>query len=173
VASRLTTLQVTGKPVVDPRSSVTRARICATAALALGPCTTSANDAFAHPIALTGLTGTATSDTFSAGREAGEPRHAGDPGGRSTWFTFTAPQSGTLALDTQGSTFDTLLGVYTGTPVDLLAPVASADDASALGLQSRLGAVPVTAGTTYQIAVDGYAGAFGAVTLHFTFSPSG
>ncbi len=54
----------------------------------------------------------------------------------------------------EGSGFDTLLGVYTGTAVDCLTARA-ADDQSGAGDTSLL-AFTTAAHTTYYIAVDGY-----------------
>jgi len=64
---------------------------------------------------------------------------------------------------TYGSDFDTLLAVYTGTSVDTLTEVASNDDSGGT-LQSRV-EFTTTAGTVYHIAVDGYGGAQGNVTV--------
>lgn len=61
-----------------------------------------------------------------------------------------------MTVETTGSSFTTLLGVYTGTSPGALATVASG---SGLG---GSGASKVTfdavAGTTYRIAVDGFGG---------------
>src|SRR2546430_3590270 len=42
----------------------------------------------------------------NATKEPGEPDHAGRVGGRSVWYTWQAPSSGTVDLSTYGSTFD-------------------------------------------------------------------
>ena len=70
-------------------------------------------------------------------------------------------------VDTSGSNFDTLLGVYTGNAVNALTLVASGndDDPTAFTTTSRL-AFNALAGTTYHIAVDGYNGATGNIALH-------
>jgi len=47
-----------------------------------------------------------------ASKESGEPSHAGDAGGHSVG-SAGAPSNGTVVVDTIGSTFDTLLAVYT------------------------------------------------------------
>ena len=123
-----------------------------------------ANDAFASAAALS-LTGT-TSVTGSNARatvEPGEPAHAGMPGGRSVWWRGTAPTSGTVTLSTEGSGFDTLLAVYTGKLVSALSEVASNDEA-ATGSHSEV-TFDAEAGTTYWVAVDGFAGASGTVQL--------
>ena len=87
-----------------------------------------ANDLFANAQAVSGSSGTATGSNVGATKEAGEPNHAGNAGGTSIWFRWTAPASGTATVDTLTSSFDTLLGVYTGSSVSSLTTIASNDD---------------------------------------------
>lgn len=106
-----------------------------------------------------------------AGKQAGEPNHAGDPGGSSVWVKWTAPRSGTVSVDTCDSGFDTLLAVYTGATLGALTPVASNDDGSgSCAPQSKL-SFEAVANTTYRIAVDGKAGAQGRLSLHIEGRP--
>ncbi len=117
------------------------------------------NDLFSGSLLLTGAAGTQSGDNTASSEEAGEPNHAGNPGGRSLWYRWTAPATGTWIFDTGGSRFDTLLAVYSGTAVNALDPVAANDDHGAgtigepVNSLVTLGAVQ---GTTYRIAVDGY-----------------
>jgi hypothetical protein len=69
-------------------------------------------------------------------------------------------------MDTLGSSFDTLLAVYTGTSVSALTAVASNDDSPAGGTVTSKVSFAATAGRQYQIAVDGYQGASGSITFH-------
>ncbi len=121
------------------------------------------NDNFDKAIILGGSLSTAIGTNTIATKETGEPNHAGDRGGASVWWRWTAPQTGTVRVTTDGSTFDTTLGVYTGSTVADLTHVASDDD-SGVGANSAL-SFTATVGTTYRIAVDGYAGATGIVRL--------
>lgn len=123
------------------------------------------NDDFAAAEALSGASGTITATNANATKEAGEPNHSGHPAGKSIWYSWTAPSTGPVALDTCGSSFDTMLAVYTGTVVGALSEVASNDDGPC-NLQSSL-SFAATAGVTYRIAVDGYGGATGSVSLHW------
>ena len=66
-------------------------------------------------------------------------------------------------MDTFGSSFDTVLAVYTGASLSTLLEIASNDDAGSL--QSSV-SFTATQGTTYFIAVDGFAGASGSVQLN-------
>ena len=126
------------------------------------------NDNFADRTQLTGTSVTATGASKGATKEAGEPNHGGNAGGKSVWWTWTATASGTLTIDTAGSNFDTLLGVYTGSSVSglTLVPGGSNDDNPAGGTTTSKVTIQVTAGTTYQIAVDGYDGVYGTIALH-------
>jgi len=58
--------------------------------------------------------------TGLATKQAGEPDHAGNGGGHSVWYRWTAPASGTTIIDACDVTFDSLVAVYTGTAIDAL-----------------------------------------------------
>jgi fibronectin type 3 domain-containing protein len=124
------------------------------------------NDAFANATALSGTSVTLTASNVGATKETGEPNHGGNTGGHSVWWTWTAPTAGTVTIDTIGSNFDTLLGVYTGAAVNALTTIASNDDSPAGGTTTSKVTFTATAGTTYQIAIDGYGGASGNITMH-------
>lgn len=126
------------------------------------------NDAFAAADELTGRSTAVSGINKDATKEPGEPDHALKPGGASVWYRWTAPATGQASLSTCGSSFDTLLAVYTGDSVNALAPVASNDDAC--GLQSSL-TFGASEGVTYRIAVDGLQGATGAFTLELRLPP--
>src|SRR5262249_32272666 len=87
-----------------------------------------ANDNFPGTT-LSGLPTSATGTNVGASSESGEPNHAGVTGGASVWYSWTAPSSGPVVVDTCGSNFNTLLGVYTGATVNALSEVASNNDA--------------------------------------------
>lgn len=111
-----------------------------------------ANDAFAQPQTLTGATGTVTGSNQGATLEPGEPAHA-DESGASVWYVWTAPANLRLTFETCGSSFDTLLVIYTGTSLSTLTRVVQGDDECRLSTRVRLDA---RAGTTYRIALAGY-----------------
>ncbi|HEV8543361.1 MAG TPA: S8 family serine peptidase [Verrucomicrobiae bacterium] len=133
-----------------------------------------ANDLFFDRITITTNETTRTDSNVTASKEFGEPVHAGNPGGKSLWYQFIAPTSGVLLVSTRGSSFDTLLGVYTSTNatprVTTLQEVASNDDVLGGGSYSEV-TVTVDAGQTYYIAVDGYDAASGTVQLTWAFNP--
>jgi hypothetical protein len=134
---------------------------------------TEANDFFVNAIALSGTSGVVSGGSTNATKEAGEPYIVGNPGGKSVWWSFTPPADGVLTLNTTNSTFDTLLGLYTGPDVADLTAIADNDDAypGAPGGFSFISQA-VRSNETYFIAVDGYDGASGNVSLSYSFVPA-
>jgi hypothetical protein len=112
-------------------------------------------DSFAARGAISGFTNYVKGNNSTYSKEPGEPRHENRGGTRSAWVSWTAPASGTCTMDTLTSSFDTVLSVYVGNTVSTLFKLAGNDDATPAILQSRV-SFPVTAGTRYEIAVDGY-----------------
>ncbi|HET8862424.1 MAG TPA: hypothetical protein VFM94_04145 [Solirubrobacterales bacterium] len=86
---------------------------------------------------------------WNATKELGEPAHAGDQGGASVWYSWTAPASGEASVVAASGALEAVLGVYTGTSLSELTPVATPTY-----FPGEVD-VQVTAGTTYLIAVDG------------------
>jgi hypothetical protein len=126
-----------------------------------------ANDDFVDAVVISGTSGSVTGSNVNATKESGEPTSiAGNAGGATVWYAWTAPSNGALTLTTAGSGFNTLLGVYNGNSVNALSNVASNDDAGG-GLTTSSVTFNVNAGTTYRIAVDGAGGATGGVTLNW------
>ena len=99
-----------------------------------------------------------------ATKETGEPNHAGNAGGASLWWSWTAPKTGRIAIDTLGSDFNTLLAVYMGSDLQGLSLVEENDDIG--GLVTSEVTFNAVAGQTYRIAVDGYSGATGNAALN-------
>jgi uncharacterized delta-60 repeat protein/uncharacterized repeat protein (TIGR01451 family) len=123
------------------------------------------NDQFTNATAIFGLSGLIPPATNNfASKEPGEPNHAGNPGGRSVWFRWTAPANGVVTFATVSNTFDTVLAVYTGTAVNALTPVAE-DDGPGNNSTVSFNAI---AGTVYRIVVDGAGGAQGTYQLRWS-----
>ena|GEM_PF-1304442 len=135
-----------------------------------------ANDNFVNAVVLQGSTGTVTGTNVSATKEAGEPSIAGNPGGRSVWYFWTAPGTGTATFETVGSDYDTLLGIFNGGAVGALAPACAACENDDINTDGGVFTSRVTfnaqAGVTYRIAVDGFNEQTGAdagnIVLHWT-----
>ena len=138
-----------------------------------------ANDDFADAVPLPSR-GTLTGYNVGATREPGEPHHAGEEGGASVWWTWTAPFDGTASVAVE-PTFDGVVAVYSGDQVDALTPMTSGPAVStAAGAPppaptgGRVAATedldvgppsfPVVEGRTYHLAVDGRATAGVAAT---------
>jgi outer membrane protein assembly factor BamB len=128
------------------------------------------NDDFAARAALSGSNFQVRTSNAGATAETGEPVHAGGSGS-SLWWTWTAPVNAQAAFDTAGSAYDTTIAIYTGNSVSGLTLVAANDDA-ATGTTTSRAVLDVTAGTTYQIAVDGKNGATGLTLLRLNMAPA-
>ncbi len=110
------------------------------------------HDDFADRALLAGNIVKARSSSHNATTEIKEPSHAGRLS-RSLWYTWVAPSSGTVSLDTRGSAGDTQLAIYTGENLASLNLVASNDNESAGFLSSRA-TFEAVVDTSYQFAVD-------------------
>ena len=145
----------------------------AVAALTLAPAAPAAppgNDDFANARVIAGTTGSVAGSNVGATKETGEPDHAGNPGGHSIWYSWTAPADGNVAFTTIGSGFDTLLAIYTGAAVNALTPVAANDDAPDGSGPSAVSFAAMS-GITYSVAVDGFSGKIGSVELSWHPAP--
>jgi hypothetical protein len=112
-----------------------------------------ANDDFGNAVVLVGTKAGTTGNNLMATSEPGEPNHTGNnPGGRSVWYTWTAPSPGFVTVSAAGTNFTPAMDVYTGTTVSALSPVGTNGPAGVSFI--------ATAGTTYKIALDGSGGFF-------------
>lgn len=84
------------------------------------------------------------------------------------WFKYTPTCTHTALLDTCGSSYDTVLSVYTGA-CGSLSQIACNDDSC--GFQSRL-SVNLTGGVTYYIRLGGFSSAAGAYVLNIGQIPA-
>jgi hypothetical protein len=104
--------------------------------------------------------------TIGATKQPGEPDHAGNPGGHSVWFEWTAPETGSVQLLACQNNFPTLLAVYMGSELTALTPFASGTNEPNAACAEG-GTVPgevalnIHEGVTYDIAVDGAGGTWG------------
>ncbi|MEZ6015672.1 MAG: hypothetical protein R3F49_11190, partial [Planctomycetota bacterium] len=109
------------------------------------------------------LVGVTSFDTTAATLSA-TPWPCASTGGPDLWYSFTAPNSASYAIELCGSSYDTALEAFSGTCAALVS-IQCNDDAC--GLQSGLTAIPMTAGSTIFFRVGGYNGAsgFGTITI--------
>lgn len=125
-----------------------------------------ANDNFANAVVIDGALETnvvLSASNVGATFEPGESFHAESPSGRSVWWTWTATVNGSVSISTAGSSFDTLLGIYTGSSVSGLVSVISNDDE--VGKKTSRVLFRAIGGETYRIAVDGFQGESGSIVL--------
>jgi hypothetical protein len=127
------------------------------------------NDNFTNAALITSDSLTNTVLTTYASKEAGEPNIAGNEGGHSLWWTWTAPRIGTVTIATTGSSFNTLLGVFTGSSITNLTVVTNSD-----GVNRSTGLAyvkfNVTQGTTYDFALAGYNDQSGTANFIFNYA---
>lgn len=123
------------------------------------------NDNFVGKFPLSGLASNGPGSNIGATREPDEPVQSGIT--NSVWWSWTAPNDGTFTIDTKNSNFDTWLSVFTGSAVNTLTLKAFDDDAgpTPTNRYTSLVTLDTIAGTTYQIAVDGYGSSTGNIQL--------
>jgi hypothetical protein len=121
-----------------------------------------------------GDAGSVTGTTAQATRETGEPTPLSvsvwGSTGKSIWYSWTAPVTGPVTLTTQGSSYDTMLALYSGSSLTGLTSLGANDDVAAGTVWSSVTA-NVTAGTTYRIVVDGWNNRSGSVKLNWSVTP--
>lgn len=123
-----------------------------------------ANDNFADAQVISGVTGKVGGTNVRSTGEPGEPSHGSIPD-TSVWYRWTAPESGQVVFNTREAAFDTVLAVYSGSSLSGLTQLGSNDQYGGTN-QSRL-VVPVTAGTTYHVALDGFGASTGPFNLQW------
>lgn len=115
------------------------------------------NDNFANAVHLTGEAASAQGTNVGATLEPGEPLDTITSAGQSVWYSWVAPaHAGQVTVSTSGSTFDTTLGIYTGSSVSGLSLITSdGNDQPQAGVNTSQVTFQATPGTTYLISVDG------------------
>ncbi len=104
----------------------------------------------------------------NATKEVGELDHAGINGGHTVWFKWSAQVDGIVKLNTEGSSIDTALAVYSSS--NLKVALVSNDDAN--GKKTSAVTFPVQKSKSYLIAVDGKNGETGTVAVHLDLPPA-
>jgi hypothetical protein len=103
--------------------------------------------------------------TAGSTTQSREPAPCSNIGGASRWFTVVAQGNGYLVLDTTGSDFDTVMMVFPGSiEAFFMGPLACDDNGAADGVRSRV-ILPVAAGQTLYVSVDGKLGVTGTAQL--------
>ena len=134
--------------------------------------TTVSNDDFNFLTAITATPYTLTEDTTAATTSTDDPSLpcAADSGqgSNSVWWSFTPNSTGTLDVNTAGSSYDTLLAIWTGRP-----PLTnqSCNDTVSATKAEKIG-FSVTPGTKYYLEVvqSGGLGTGGSLNLSVVFN---
>ena len=117
------------------------------------------NDAFVDAVTL--KPGRVQGSNTLATRELGEPAIA-EGGGGSVWYRYRTNTRQRVTLDTSNSSFDTVLGVFTG-DLGTLRKIASDDDGGVA--DTSLLSFTAVPRRTYWILVDGYESGRGSFEL--------
>jgi hypothetical protein len=121
---------------------------------------------------VSGYCGTQVFQT-APGKDPDEPNACGVVGGSSYWFCYRPPTNGCVTLNTEGSSYDTLLAIYVDDGRNLgyasLRPVVCDDNS---GTNNRTSAVKFTAApkTNYYVMLDGVNGAYGKAYLNYNLN---
>lgn len=85
--------------------------------------------------------------------------------GNGVWYSYTPAASGTVTISTCGSTFDTVLEVYTGSCGSLTPVICNDDNGPACAGSQASVSFAAAAGTTYLILAAGSGGATGSLSI--------
>ena len=132
------------------------------------------NDFFSGATELLGRSGSIAANNRYATLEDDEPSLGVGFGGATLWFTYTPSSDGSLTVNTQGSTFDTVLTAYRGSSLTSLTRLAINDDYRFEGsytLQSQV-SFTVKADTKYYLRVHSWGSARGDVELNWDLAAS-
>lgn len=129
------------------------------------------NDAIANAINITTLSFNDVKDSSGATTAGNDPvpscltqyssaqgNTGGHPNGmyNTIWYQFTPIFSANLEVDTVGSSYDTVLSIWTGSPGSLTSVACNDDINPGIVTQSQISSVALTAGTTYYIMVSSF-----------------
>ncbi len=172
-------LYSTGVDVTDSKNGFTFRRINALAAIQYvlpdegwGP---PSNDAFANATVVSSPPYRWSQEVFQATTTGTDPSGATlcNVATRSdtVWYQYTPLSAGLVSVSTEGSTYDTVIGVYTGTE-GALTQIACSDDVDALhAIRTSALNFSATGGTTYRIMIAKYgAAATGTSVLRLSVS---
>jgi len=123
-----------------------------------------ANDLCANAIPMTAGT-TYTANTANATSTNEPVPDCQGTAGKGVWYTYTPAASGTVTIGTCGSTFDTVLEVYTGSCGSLTPLICNDDNGPACSGSQASVSFAATGGTTYYILAAGSGGASGTLNI--------
>jgi hypothetical protein len=128
---------------------------------------------FATAAATTIVRGYTGTQIFNTAGSATAPTEVicGALGGSSEWISLVAEANGTLFLNTDGSTYDTVMAIFVRSPTNssLLLQLGCDNDGGVDGRTSSI-TVPVEGGKTNYVLVDGVNGATGILQLNYSLA---
>jgi subtilisin-like proprotein convertase family protein len=165
IRSRLTS---SGNMVSDTKATITKPRVnLANAIAALNSGSSLTNDSCNGAVVITSSNYSVTQSTAGA-TATGDPTPSCVTGfGAGVWYRFIPAAAGQLTVNTEGSSFDTGLALYSGDCGDWTQ--ANCDDDSGSGTTSAI-TNTVVAGVAYYILAGGYNAATGTLSLQLTFT---
>jgi hypothetical protein len=88
------------------------------------------------------------------------------------WYSYTATCSGTLKIDSCGSSYDTVISVHSACPGGYVNEIQCSDDCTGSPCVAPASCLStdVTAGSTYLIRVSGWNGQTGSFVLHLSMA---
>lgn len=120
-----------------------------------------------------GYNGSQVFNTTFATRDPAEPAHCGNTAGASYWLMYQPPSNGTMTLDTIGSSYDTVMEVYTFngalTGYTNLISLGCDNDSISNHGPSRV-SVQAVKSRQYVVVVDGISGARGTAWLNYSLN---
>ena len=133
---------------------------------------------FTNRGSINGFSGTGVADNFSSTSEPGTPSNNNIPGGAMVWLDWQVLGTGVATFDTEGSDFDTTLGIYqistnnnSAQSVTNLVAIGGDDDAG--GAFNSAVSFNVAYGVNYEIGIDGYYGGRGHIVLNWNVQTGG
>ncbi len=120
-------------------------------------------DQFEDAVEIGGDSGELRTSNVDATVEIGEPRHSDKRSSNTIWYRWRPASSGLATLSLQGSSFDTLLAVYTGNSLTQLKETEIESDDDRGGFSTSRLQFNAFAGVDYMIAIGGFNGANGNI----------
>jgi hypothetical protein len=171
LSSRAATLQLNGTGQQDVQAHNKLADAVEDQALELGtpppPPPPKGHGLAAAQAVVRGYTGTQVFNTSGGTGEPGDQPICGALGGASYWIPFVPRENGVLHLNTDGSSYNTLLAVFVHTNATVPRMLACDNNSGLDGRDSSL-SLQVAAGLTNLVMVDGVNGQTGTLRLNYT-----
>ncbi|MDX2137558.1 MAG: S8 family serine peptidase [Chloroflexota bacterium] len=151
------TLRLTGQAITVPGGSIPRTNVWSADRSLRGLPLAPGNDLFSGATLFTTLPYSAAQEIGDATSSVSDPTPltcSADAYGQSVWYRFTVPTAQNVIVDTQGSNYDTLLSVFTGSE-GALTSVGCNDNFTFSGTPTTQSRLTVTAapGTTYYVLI--------------------